>query len=308
MKKLLLLIVLLALLPSFASATNVTINSNRTNSVNQIVQKPENAILLYGVATNADGTAFASKTIYFNYSTTSLGSNATDASGNYNFTFSIPYSGNYTLTLAANDTSNNTLYNTSILYITTAPLNVKYTLSYHFGAAKSNDVETTGNYNESVDSLDVSRFFYSSDSNLAHAYTCTYDSSYSPIQLLSMIHSYSRDTLNYVNFTTAASATDYILEISQKFAPSSLLIAYTQGTCQIIENNMYLIEANSIPSKPFGGFTFGAATEIPFLIRAKYDRIVVNGSEIFSSGTNNVCVSKDSLSPSNYPLVTVKRC
>ena len=287
----------------------VTLNSNRTNSANQIVMRPNTGILMYGTSYyDSDGSAFASNPIYFNYSTTSLGSNTTDSNGNYNFSFSIPYSGNYTLIAGINDAYNNSLYNTTLLYITSTPFNVKYRLSYHFGASATNDVEKTGNYNESVDSLTVSRFFYSSNSNLTHAYTCTYDPSYAPSQVLSLIHSYQRNNLNYVNFTANASLADYILELSQKVAGSSLIIAYTKGTCSLIDNNMYLVESNQLPSKPFASFAFGTPKEIPFLIQVKYDRIALNGSDIFGSGSNNMCVSKDAITANNYPLVTVKRC
>jgi len=287
----------------------ITLYSNKTNSVNQIVARPNTGILAYGSAYyDSDNSAFASSPIYFNYSSNPLGSNNTVSNGGYNFSFSVPYSGNYTLIAAGNDAYNNSFYNTSLLYITSTPFNVKYRLSYHFGAAASNDIEKTGNYNESVDSLTVNRFFYSSNSNLTHAYTCTYDPSYAPSQLLSLIHSYQRSNLNYVNFTANASLADYILELSQKVAGSSLIIAYTKGTCSLIDNNMYLVENNQLPSKPFASFAFGTPKEIPFLIQVKYDRIALNGSDIFGSGSNNMCVSKDAITANNYPLVTVKRC
>jgi hypothetical protein len=114
--------------------------------------------------------------------------------------------------------------------------------------------------------------------------------------------------LNYINFTANAGLTDYILELSQKIAGSSLIIAYTKGTCSIIDNGMYLVESNQIPSRPFASFGFGIPSEIPFLIRAKYDKIALNGSDVFGSGTNNICVSNDAITASNYQLVTVKRC
>jgi hypothetical protein len=286
----------------------ITLNSNRTNSVNQIVVRPNTAILLYGNAYYNNGSAFANSPIYFNYSTTPLGNNNTDSNGNYIFTFSIPYTGNYTLVARANDAQGSSGYNTTVLYVAATPSNVKYRLSYHFGTDASNDVEKTGNYNETVDALSVSRFFYSSDSNLAHAYTCTYDSSEYSAQLLSLIHSYQRNNLNYINFTANAALTDYTEEVSQKIAGSSLLIAYTKGTCNVVDNSMYLVESNQIPSRPFASFSFGTPSEIPFLIRAKYDKIALNGTDVFGSGTNVMCIRKVAISSNYYPVESVKRC
>lgn len=310
MKAALFLLIFLIFLPAFASAItlNITIESPNKNTINTIVAKPGASIFIYGKAYYANGTVIASKPINFTYSGIQLGTNNTAADGTYNFTFNVPFIGNYSFQTSTNDTSGNSGTNSTILYITSVPLNVKYRLSYHLGSSKSDDVERTGNFNESVDSLSVSRFFYSSDSNLAHAYSCTYDTTSSPPQLLTMIHSYQRSTLNYINLTMNSGLTDYIMELSQQIASSSLIVAYTQGTCQLINNNMYLVENNQIPSRSFAGFVLGAAKSIPFLIRVQYPKTVLNGSEIFGAGTDNMCISKDSIAANNYPVVTVKRC
>jgi len=188
------------------------------------------------------------------------------------------------------------------------PINVKYRLSFSINSTKASDNETTGNYNENIDSLSVSRFFYASDTNLAHAFTCAWDSFYNPNQLLSLIHSYQRSSLNYINFTTNPANPYYMMELSQKIAGSSLLIAYTQGSCDTINNNMYLVESNTIPTQAFASLSFGIPKESPLLMRVTYDRIALNGSDIFGAGINNLCVSKDSIAASNYPFITVKRC
>jgi hypothetical protein len=98
------------------------------------------------------------------------------------------------------------------------------------------------------------------------------------------------------------------LEISQQIGRSNLIIAYTKGTCSIVDNSMYLVETNQIPSRPFASFSFGTPTEIPFLIRAEYDKIVINGSDVFDIGTNTLCVSNDAITANNYRLMTVKKC
>lgn len=43
-------------------------------------------------------------------------------------------------------------------------------------------------------------------------------------------------------------------------------------------------------------------------MRLTYDKIVLNGTDTFGTGSNNVCVSKNAIAANNYPVVTVKRC
>jgi hypothetical protein len=310
MKLIAFLIVFLFVLPSLASAMtfNITIESTRKNSVGTIISKPNGNILVYGQALYADSTPFASKPLSFNYSGIVLGTNNTAADGRYNFTFSLPYSGNYTLTVGGNDTGTGTGINSSVLLVSYAPSNVKYRLSYHIGTLVSDDIERIGNVvNLPVDSRSGFDLFYSSNSSLVHAFACTYNAS-NPPQLLSLIHSYQRNNLNYINFTAKGASADYYLELSQKISGSSLLVAYTQGTCDVINNNAYLVEKNQYPSRSFASFSFAAQNEIHFIIRAQYDRIKLNGTEVFGSGANIICVSKDAITANNYPFVTVKRC
>jgi hypothetical protein len=97
------------------------------------------------------------------------------------------------------------------------------------------------------------------------------------------------------------------LKLKQKTS-SSLLLAYTKGTCNAIENKMYLVEQQTIPSNPFSSFSLAIPKEYPFEIRAQYDKIQLNGSDRFGLGSHKVCIEKSGVSSANKPIVDVEKC
>jgi len=161
----------------------ITMESPKMSSNREIISRPNSDILLYGKAFYTNGTAYASQQLNFTYDTRSLGSNTTNASGYYWFTFSIPYEGSYNLTVKATDSYNNTGENTSVLFISTHPLTVKYNLNFMLGSTKENDLYKKGS-----------------------KYVCGYDNTEYPNGLvLGLIHSYKASDLEDIGFESASS-------------------------------------------------------------------------------------------------------
>jgi hypothetical protein len=283
----------------------ITLESDSMNSLSQIVSRPNRNILCYGKASYNNGNDFANKPLTFTYDSTALATNNTDSSGSYSLTFSIPYEGNYSLRIRTNDTQGISGENSTVMLITTAPKNVKYRLIYRLGSSKTDDVYRIGNpdLNGTIDDITLTNAQYAK--NLTHAYVCSYNGSAD--LLLSLVHSYKKSDLNFVKFSTVAAEANYTLELSQKTS-SSLLLAYTKGTCDAIENKMYLVEKQTIPSNPFASFSFGIPKEYPFEIRVQYDKIQLNGSDRFGLGSHKVCIEKSGVSLANKPIVDVEKC
>ena len=186
------------------------------------------------------------------------------------------------------------------------PSYVRYRLSFHLGSTKANDVYRVGSYNESVDDLNVTRIVYPFE--LTHAYVCAYDKTEFSGGLVSgLVHSYIKSRLSYLNFSANSSLTNYTLELKQKLDGSSLLIPFTKGDCQLIDDKMYLVEDQTIPSKAFTSFAYPFSGYV-FEILARYDRIQIRGNFTFSKGTHNLCIEKVGISESYKPIVEVRRC
>jgi hypothetical protein len=122
-----------------------------------------------------------------------------------------------------------------------------------------------------------------------------------------LIHSYKSSYLDYVNFSVSSS-TNYTLELRNKIDGSNLILAYTKGTCDNIDSKMYLIEKQSIPSSSFSTFSYGGPVQYPYEIRAEYDRIDINGTGRWVSGSNKICIQKTGVSSANKPIVDVEAC
>jgi len=286
----------------------ITLNSPRRVS-ERIISPPSKNILVYGYAFYKNLTTavpYSNKQINFTYDGKILGSNTTNSSGFYTFTFSIDYEGLYNLSANAQD-GKMWGRNSTLLLVSHAPSTVKYLLSYHLGDSKTDDVYRIGDYNESIDNLNLTRTLYSTQ--LAHAYVCSYDKTeYTHGLLLSFIHSYEKTNLNFLNFSTSALTTSYTLELSQRMDSSSLILAFTKGDCDLIENKMYLVETQAIPSRAFSSFAFEAPLQNIFEIIAAYDRIELEGNLTFSRGTHNLCIEKSRISDAHRPVIEVRKC
>jgi len=283
----------------------ITLESDKMTSNRQIISRPNSDILLYGKAFYTNGTSYTNQQLNFTYDTRSLGSDTTNASGYYSFTFSIPYEGSYNLTVKARDASGNTGENSTTLFVSTHPIYAKFKLSYHLEASKTDDIYrigTSGLTNETIDNLDKANVQYAS--NLTHGYVCSYDSN----GLLSLIHSGKKPDLSFVNFSTNASLADYTLELKQKIEDTNLLLTYSKGTCQNIEDKMYLVESYAIPSRAFSSFSYPIPSAVPILIQFKNDRMQINGSDRFSAGDHKICAQKSGISSGSKPIIDVSVC
>jgi len=276
----------------------ITMESSRMNSKRQIISRPNVDITIYGNAFYKDleNTAYANQQLTFTYDTRSLGTNTTDSSGNYWFTFSIPYEGSYNLTVSATDSFGNSGENSSSLFISTHPLNVKFNFAYHLGTDKSGDNFTI--YENSIaDSL-------VNVTNTSKKYLCSHDSN----QVLSLIHSGKDSYLYSSTLNQSYSSNDYLLALTNNIENSQLLLAFTKGTCQNIEDKMYLVESYTLPSNPFSSFAYPIPRYVPILIQFKDDNIVINGTERISKGDHELCMKKTAISSGNKPIVDVSKC
>ncbi len=287
----------------------IWIESDKKASNNKIISHPSKNILTYGYAfyVNMDGsTPYSEKPINFSYDGKVLGNNFTNSSGFYTFNFFINYEGTYTFKASAKDGN---IYgeNSTDLLIFSSPMDVKFRISYHLGNTKENDVYRIGNFNETINGLNISRILTSNQ--LSHAYVCTYDKTeYQEGLLLSLIHSYNKNKLNFVNFSALSLNSNYTLELAQRLSESSLLLTLTKGDCELIENKMYLVESQTIPSKAFSSFSFGLPIQNIFQIIASYDKIDLKGSLSFSKGSHLLCIEKSGISNAYKPIVEVRKC
>jgi hypothetical protein len=290
---------------------SVTLESDKMSATRKISTRSSNYILAYGTTNyDEDGSACSGCTVSFTYDNDLAGSNTTNSVGSYNFTFSIPSDGNYSFKVQATDNYGNSGNNATIMSIKTRPEYVKFRLSYALGTTKTNDVYkigTAGNVSGLIDSADLSILQYSS--NLTHGYVCTYDNTeYSNGLSISLIHSYKSSYLDYVNFSASSSSTNYTLELRNKIDGSNLLLTYTKGTCDNIDSKMYLVEKQNLPSTSFSTFSYGGPSQYPYEIRTDYDRIQINGSSRWSSGSFKLCIQKTGVSSANKPIVDVGTC
>jgi len=293
------------------SGISVTLESDKMSATRKISTRSSNYILVYGTTNyDEDGSACSGCTVSFTYDNNLAGSNTTNSVGSYNFTFSVPSDGNYSFRAQATDSFNNTGSNVTIMSIKTRPEYVKFRLSYALGTTKENDVYkigTAGNVSGLIDGADLSILQYSS--NLTHGYVCAYDNTeYSNGLSISLIHSYKSSYLDYVNFSASSSNTNYTLELRNKIDGSNLILAYTKGTCDNIDNKMYLVEKQSLPSTSFSTFSYGGPSQYPYEIRTDYDRIQINGSDRWATGSFKLCIQKTGVSSANKPIVDVGTC
>jgi hypothetical protein len=290
---------LLALVSTVSIATAVTtLESTKMNTNRTIISRPNGNVMITGVTT-------AGLTLTFKYDTTILGTTLADGSGNYNFSFTIPYEGNYSLQVSGTGESNAT-----ILKIASRPTYVTWRMTYRIGSSKETDVYRIGTSsitNNTINDTNVTNVQLSS--NLTYGYVCTYDQGeYSNGLLVAFIHSYKSSDLDSVNFTSNTS-TNYTIELKQKIEDTKLLLAYTRGTCaDPIHSKMNTISTQMLPGKSFASFGLGSPDEFPYEIRAEYSRIEINGTDRFPAGSYRVCTEKIGVSSGNRPIVKVGRC
>jgi len=287
---------LLALVSITAAVT--TLESTKMNTNRTIISRPSSNISITGTTTGG-------LTLTIKYDTTILGTVTADGSGNYNYNFSIPYEGNYSLQVSGTGESN-----AAILKIASRPTYVTWRMTYRIGNSTETDVYRIGTSsitNNTINDTNITNV--QTSSNLTYGYVCTYDQGeYSNGLLVAFIHSYKSSDLDSVNFTSNTS-TNYTIELKQKIENTKLLLAYTRGTCDNpIHNKMNTISTQQLPGKSFASFGLGAPSEFPYEIRAEYSRIEINGTDRFPAGSYRVCTEKIGVSSGNRPIVKVGRC
>ena len=178
---------------------------------------------------------------------------------------------------------------------------VKLRMSYHIGSIKEDDVFKLNGINESVDELNLTVF--KSESELDHAYVCTYDRNNGV--MVSLIHSGSKQSFHSLNFTTNASLSDYSIEMKQEIG-SSFIIVFSNGACEL-ERKIDSIESYGLPSTSFQMFPY-TLTNFPIFIELSNEKIKLSGSEKFGKGTHKICIENLGLSPENKPIIKVRKC
>lgn len=189
------------------------------------------------------------------------------------------------------------------------PTFVRFQFDYKIGGNKSNDVFDIGTINETIGVRNVTRQFSTSHANLTERYGCTYNTTDGV--LFSLIHSGKSDRLDYVNFTSTIDTNNYnnetyTLAIRQKIIGSSLVIPFTKGNCKSISDNFYLVEKQDLPSRPFATYALGGE-DIPVQIYTTYDRLQINGTDRFRTGSNKICISNEGVS-GGKPLIWARLC
>ena len=192
------------------------------------------------------------------------------------------------------------------------PTFVKFNFDYKISASKDNDAYDIGTINETLGIRNITRQFATTHGNLTSKYACTFNRSSSIDTLLfSLVHSGKSDRLDYINFTSLWSTVGYhnnthSIAIRQKIIGSSLIIPFTKGTCKTISDNFYLVANQEIPSKPFASFDLGGE-DIPIQVYSTYDRVQLNGTDRFGSGSYKVCVSNEGV-VGGKPSIWVRLC
>jgi len=199
----------------------------------------------------------------------------------------------------------------AISYATTTsrPTYVTFRLKYHIGTNRTNDNFTISNSTtfQIINAISDEK----TGTNIGNAFVCSYDKTeYTNGLVISLIHSYQNSYLSKANFTaTGSSDTDnYTLEIKNDVDNSKLLIALTKGECSDINDNMHIIRKQAIPSSPFSSFSENVTTKYPYEIRAMYEKININGSEHYVTGTNKLCIEKTGTDSASKPIVYIRRC
>jgi hypothetical protein len=288
----------------------ITMESDKVFS-RKIITRPNNRTTIYGqVYYLANGSAYTNQQLNFTYDSTSLGANTTNGTGYYWFTFTIPYEGTYNLTVNTTDSNKNSGQNVTTMLIATHPINVRFRLSYHLGSNKDDDVYrigTSGLTNQTIDASNINNIQYSS--NITHPYVCSYDKTeYSDGLTLGLIHSGKKGDMSFVNFSATAAPTNYTLELKQRTEGTAMLLTYTKSDCKNIDDKMYLVESNTIPSHSFSSFGYSIPTDTRLLIQFRNDRIQINGTDRIAAGNYKLCVEKIGVSSGNKPMIGVGRC
>jgi hypothetical protein len=100
----------------------------------------------------------------------------------------------------------------------------------------------------------------------------------------------------------------YAIELEQKIQDSSMMLAYTKGTCDLIDSKMYLVKNESVPSRSFASYGYEASSQLRYQISAGYSRIDINGTDSFRSGNSKICIEKVGKSSGGYTRINLKRC
>ena len=308
---------------NYRNTTNVTLNNNITitlestkmDALRRLISRVNRDVYTFGRAYYAsDNSSVNSTQMNATYevsgSPTLLGTNNTNSSGEWMFTFRFTYPINITYVVAINDTNNNGGRNNTIITFTDVPLFVKFTTAYKIGDSKTNDVWRLGTatlWNFTVgSSTDNTKM---DSSNLTRAYICSYDQAqYVNGIFSSLIHVGDKRNLDYLNFSNFASDNYYRTELRQTVAGASTLLAFGKGTCDDVENRLASVSGQTIPNFPIGSYPLGSLTASRVEILLSYDWLALNGSDRFTSGTNKLCIENTKTTEGNKPLIDVKGC
>lgn len=192
----------------------------------------------------------------------------------YDVIYSLPARADFLMIDVKNVTNNQTTMN----------------LAMKLGATKDDYVNISNSTEGNVASLvTVCR----NASSIKNSYICAFDNGtdFTQPRFTSLI--YAGDITNYVQacYDTWDSG-NYKINISFN-NEGRILLPFSNGTCNTVDNKMYTINKQGVPSRAFNdSYGFGSVTELPFGLILEYDRIKIQGNDHFGSGTLQVCIQK----------------
>ena len=84
---------------------------------------------------------------------------------------------------------------------------------------------------------------------------------------------FAGDEFLNIFLNTSYSSSTYLIQMSQEHKNNRLLLAFTNGTRNSIDNKAESVESAKILSKTFGSLAFSIPSSFPLFIRFEYDRI-----------------------------------
>jgi len=284
------------------SKDSIKLLNFKENMVN--VTPSDTSLILDGMSNTSSGNGYSEiikKGDYMSKAEALVHINSTEIS--YDVVYTLYSSADFLIVKVIN------AYYNSASASSSRPTYVKYRMSYHLNTSNANNVyriDTNDIANQTVNNTNINNLQYVS--NLTHYDICSYNNiDYAGGMLLALIHSYKSSYLDYINFTSTSSSADYTLELRNKPEGGLLLLVYTKGTCQLVHDKMQIVETQGIPSKPLATFSFSTPGSYYYEISATYDKININGTDSWTTGTNVICVEKTTVT-NQKPVVYVRRC
>ncbi|MFH0711156.1 MAG: hypothetical protein V1944_01105 [Candidatus Aenigmatarchaeota archaeon] len=72
-----------------------------------------------------------------------------------------------------------------------------------------------------------------------------------------------------------------------------ILLPFSNGTCKAIDDRMYVISKQQVPSRSFNtSYSSGGGVEMQYGLILEYERIKIQGSDHFGQGQQRICIQK----------------